>query len=107
VFTNLLGLVIVSHLSPRGSRRFSLHTPCIAGYQFEDEHVDDVYQEEELPNTFTIDEGVALNSLVGDRNDVTVDECVAPKRKQNPRNKKATLRALDRRRLLDRDSDEF
>ena len=51
--------------------------------------------------------GVALNSLVGDRNDVTTDECVAPKRKRNPRNKKATLRALDRRRLLDRDSDEF
>jgi hypothetical protein len=58
-----------------------LHTPCTAGYQFEDEHADDVYQEEELPTTFTIDEGVALNSLVGDRNDVTADECVAPKRK--------------------------
>jgi hypothetical protein len=42
-----------------------------------------------LPTTFTIDEGVALNSLVGDRNDVTTDECVAPKRKRNPRNKKA------------------
>jgi hypothetical protein len=52
----------------------------------EDEQADDVYQEEELPTTFTIDEGVALNSLVGDRNDVTADECVAPKR--NPRNKK-------------------
>jgi hypothetical protein len=83
-----------------------LHTPCTAGYQFEDEHADDVYQEEELPITFNIDEGVALNSLVRDRNDVTADECVAPKRKRNPRNKKATLRALDRRRLLDRDSDE-
>jgi hypothetical protein len=58
-----------------------------------------------LPTTFTIDEGVALNSLVGDRNDVTADECVAPK--PNPRNKKGTLRALDRRRLLDRDFDEF
>jgi hypothetical protein len=45
----------------------------------EDEQADDVYQEEELPTTFTIDEGVALNSLVGDRNDVTADECVAPK----------------------------
>ena len=87
--------------------RERLHTPCTAGYQFEDEQADDVYQEEELPTTFTIDEGVALNSLVGDHNDVTTDECVAPKRKRNPRNKKATLRALDRRRLLDRDSDEF
>jgi hypothetical protein len=87
--------------------RERLHTPCIAGYQFEDEQADDVYQEEELPTTFIIDEGVALNSLVGDRNDVAADECVAPKRKWNPRNKKATFRALDRRRLLDRDSDEF
>jgi hypothetical protein len=87
--------------------RERLHTPCTTGYQFEDEQADDVYQEEELPATFTIDEGVALNSLVGDRNDVTADECVAPKRKRNQRNKKATLRALDRRRLLDRDSDEF
>jgi hypothetical protein len=83
--------------------RERLHTPCTACYQFEEERADDVYQEEELPTTFTIDEGVALNSLVGDRNDVTTDECVAPKRKRNPRNKKATLRALDRRRLLDRD----
>jgi hypothetical protein len=56
-----------------------LHTPCTTGYQYEDEHADDVYQEDELPSTFTIDEGVALNSLVGDRNDVTVDECVAAK----------------------------
>jgi hypothetical protein len=73
--------------------RERLHTPCAAGYQFKDEQVDDVYQEEELPTTFTVDEGVALNSLVGDRNDVTTDECVAPKRKRNPTNKKATLRA--------------
>ena len=84
-----------------------LHTPCTAGYQFEDEHADDVYQEEELSTTFTINEGVALNLLVGDRNDVIADECVAPKRTRNQRNKKGTLRALDRRRLLDRDSDEF
>jgi hypothetical protein len=73
--------------------RERLHTLCAAGYQFKDEHADDVYQEEELPTTFTVDEGVALNSLVGDRNDVTTDECVAPKRKRNPTNKKATLRA--------------
>ncbi|KAL5648798.1 hypothetical protein ACJX0J_039607, partial [Zea mays] len=41
-----------------------LHTPCTTGYQFEDEHANGVYQEEELPTTFTIDEGVALNSLL-------------------------------------------
>jgi hypothetical protein len=94
---------VVHKVNPRER----LHTPCTVGYQFEDEQANDVYQEEELPTTFTIDEGVALNSLVGDRNDVTTDECVASKRKQNPRNKKSTLRALDQRRLLDRDSDEF
>jgi hypothetical protein len=68
--------------------RECLHTPCTVGYQFENEQADDVYQEEELPTTFTIDEGVALNSLVGDHNDVTANECVASKRKRNPRNKK-------------------
>jgi cytochrome c oxidase assembly protein Cox11 len=84
-----------------------LHTPCTAGYQFEDDQANEVYQEEELPTTFTIDEGVALNSLVRDCDDITFDEGFAPKRKQNPRNKKCTLQALDRRRLLDRDYDEF
>jgi hypothetical protein len=63
------------------NRRERFTYSCTAGYQFEDEHGDDVYQEEELPTTFTIDEGVTLNSLVGDRNDVTTDECVAPKQK--------------------------
>jgi hypothetical protein len=94
---------VVHKVNPRER----LHTPCTTGYQFEDEHANGVYQEEELPTTFTIDEGVALNSLVEDRNDVSAYECVAPKQKQNPRNKKATLQALDRRRLLDHDSDEF
>ena len=81
---------VVHKVNPRER----LHNPCTAGYQFKDEQVNDVYQEEELPTTFTIDEGFALNSLVGDRNDVTADECVAQKRKRNPRNKKATLRAF-------------
>jgi hypothetical protein len=69
---------VVNKVNPRDY----LHTPCTAGYQFEDIQVDEVYQEEELPTTFTVDEGVALNSLVGDRDDITVDEGVAPKRKQ-------------------------
>jgi hypothetical protein len=68
---------VVHKVNPRERFTYS----CTAGYQFEDEHGDDVYQEEELPTTFTIDEGVTLNSLVGDRNDVTTDECVAPKQK--------------------------
>jgi hypothetical protein len=83
-----------------------LHTPCTTGYQFEDDQADEVYQEEELLTTFTVDEGVALNSLVGERDDITVDEGVAPKRNKI-QGTKNTLRALDRRRLLDRDSDEF
>jgi hypothetical protein len=87
--------------------RERLHTPCTAGYQFEDGQADEVYQEEELSTTFTVDESVAHNSQVGDRDDITVDEGVPPKRKRHPRNKKTTLRALDLRRLLDHDSDEF
>jgi hypothetical protein len=93
---------VVHKVNPRER----LHTPCTVGYQFEDNQADEVYQKE-LPTTFTVDEGVALNSLVGDCDDLTADEVVAPKRKRNPRNKKTTLRALDQRRLLDRDSDEF
>jgi hypothetical protein len=57
---------VVHKVNPRER----LHTPCTTDYQLKDEQADDVYQEEELPTTFTIDEGVALNSLVGDRNDV-------------------------------------
>jgi hypothetical protein len=41
--------------------RERLHTPCTAGYQFKDEQTDEVYQEEELLTTFTVDEGVPLN----------------------------------------------
>jgi hypothetical protein len=75
---------VVDKVNPREH----LHTTCTAGYQFEDDQTDEVYQEEELPTTFTVDEGVALNSLVGDRDDITTYESVAPKRKRNPRNKK-------------------
>jgi hypothetical protein len=66
---------VVHKVNPREC----LHTPCNVGYQFEDDQVDEVYQEEELPTTLTVDEGVALNSLVGDRDDITVDEGVALK----------------------------
>jgi hypothetical protein len=75
---------VVHKVNPREH----LHTPCIVGYQFEDNQADEVYQEEELSTTFTVDEGVALNSLVGDRDDINVNEGVAPKRKRHPRNKK-------------------
>jgi hypothetical protein len=48
-----------------------LHTPTSATYHFNDEQVDEIYQEE-LPTSFVIDPGVALDSLVGDGADVTV-----------------------------------
>jgi hypothetical protein len=83
--------------------RECLHTPCNVGYQFEDDQVDEVYQEEELPTTLTVDEGVALNSLVGDRDDITVDEGVALKWKRQASNKTTT----QQRRLLGHDADEF
>jgi hypothetical protein len=83
--------------------RKRLHTPCSVGYQFKDDHVDEIYKEEELPTTFTVDEGVTLNSLVGDHDDIIVDEGVAPKRKRQASNKTST----QQRRLLHRDADEF
>jgi hypothetical protein len=75
---------VVHKVNPRER----LHTLCTIGYQFKDGQADEVYHEKELPTTFTVDEGVALNSLVEDCDDITVDEGVAPKRKRNPRNKK-------------------
>jgi hypothetical protein len=41
-------------------------------YHFDDELVDEIYQEEELPTSFVVEPGTALDSLVGDGADVTV-----------------------------------
>jgi hypothetical protein len=49
-----------------------LYTPIDVAYHFDDEQVDEIYQEEELPTSFVIEPGVALDSLVGDGADVTV-----------------------------------
>jgi hypothetical protein len=49
-----------------------LHTPTDVAYHFDDEHVDEIYQEEELSTSFVIELGIALDSLVGDGVDVTV-----------------------------------
>jgi hypothetical protein len=49
-----------------------LYTHTDAAYHFDDEHVDDIYQEEELPTSFVIEPGAALDSLVRDGADVTV-----------------------------------
>jgi hypothetical protein len=49
-----------------------LYTPTNSAYHFDDEHVDEIYQEEELPTSFVVEPSAALDSLVGDGADVTV-----------------------------------
>jgi hypothetical protein len=51
-----------------------LYTPTEDAYHFDDEHVDEIYQEEELSNSFVVEPGASLDSLVGDRTDVTVPQ---------------------------------
>jgi hypothetical protein len=52
--------------------REQLYTPTDVAYHFDDEQVDEIHQEEELPTSFVIEPGAALDSLVGDGTDVTV-----------------------------------
>jgi hypothetical protein len=49
-----------------------LYTPTDVAYHFDDEQDDEIYQEEELPTSFVVEPGAALNSLVGDGADATV-----------------------------------
>jgi hypothetical protein len=49
-----------------------LHTPTHVAYHIDDEYVDEVYQEQELPTSFVIEPGAALNSLNRYDVDVTV-----------------------------------
>jgi hypothetical protein len=49
-----------------------LYTLTEAAYHFNDEQVDEIYQEEELPNSFVVEPGAALDSLDGDGDDVTI-----------------------------------
>jgi hypothetical protein len=49
-----------------------LYTPTDVAYHFDDEHVDEIYQEEELPTSFVVEPGATLDSLVGDGVDVTI-----------------------------------
>jgi hypothetical protein len=54
-----------------------LHTPDDSGYhenQVAVGEVDEVYQDDELSCSFNINPDLALNSLVGDANDVTFHE---------------------------------
>ncbi len=67
-----------------------LHTPDDSGYhenQVPVEEVDEVYQDDELSCSFNINLYLALNSLVGDANDVTVPE----QRKQTLRKKNCKI----------------
>jgi hypothetical protein len=74
----------------RVNPRERLHTPNDSGYhenQVPTGEVDEVYQDDELPCSFNIDPELALNSLLGDANDVTVLE----HRKQTLRKKKRKI----------------
>jgi hypothetical protein len=74
----------------RVNPRERLHTYDNSGYhenQVAVGEVDEVYQDDELPCSFNIDPDPALNSLLGDANDVTVPE----QRKQALRKKKRKI----------------
>jgi hypothetical protein len=69
-----------------------LHTPDDSGYrknQVSVGQVDEVYQDDELSCSFNINPDLALNSLVGDVNDVTL-----------PGQRKQTLRKTKKRKIL-------
>jgi hypothetical protein len=81
-----------------------LYTPTYAAYHFDDEHVDEIYQEEELPTSFIVEPGVALDSLVGDGDDVTV---LQKWKWQLVKKKRTRWSTLEWRRQLYIDPDEF
>ena len=83
--------------------RERLHTPAEAAYHIENDNVDEVYQEEEIPMSFDIEPGAGLDSLVGGGDDVTV----LHRRKRLPIQRKARRCTVGRRGLLDRDAHEF
>jgi hypothetical protein len=49
-----------------------LYTPTDDAYRFDDEQVDEIYQEKELPTSFVVEPGASLISLVVDGADVTI-----------------------------------
>jgi hypothetical protein len=81
-----------------------LYTPTDATYYFDDEQVDEIYQEEELPTSFVVEPGAALDSLVRDGADVTILQ----KWKRQPVKKKCTRwSTFEQRRQLHIDPVEF
>jgi hypothetical protein len=85
--------------------RERLYAPVDAGYvesQIEQEvGAAEIFQDEELTNTFNVQTEMLEESLLGDQNDVEVP----PKRKRVTRKKKATWHPLNRRKQLDPDFD--
>jgi hypothetical protein len=61
----------------------------------------EIFQDDELTNTFNVQTKMLEELLLGDQNDVEVP----PKRKRVTRKKKATWRPLKRRKQLDPDFD--
>jgi hypothetical protein len=49
-----------------------LYTPTDVAYHFDDEQINEIYQEEELSTSFLVEPSAALDSLVGDGVDVTI-----------------------------------
>jgi hypothetical protein len=81
-----------------------LYTLTNVAYHFDDEQVDEIYQEEEFPTSFVIETGATLDSLVGDGADVIVLQ----KRKRQPVKKKHTRwSTLEWWRQLYIDTNEF
>jgi hypothetical protein len=81
-----------------------LYTLIDVAYHFDDEQVDEIYQEEEFPTSFVIEPSATLDSLIGDGADVTVLQ----KWKRQPVKKKHTRwYTLEWRRQLYIDTDEF
>jgi hypothetical protein len=79
---------VVYRVNPRDR----LHTLDNLGYhenQVSVGEVDEVYQDDELPCSFNINPDLALNSLVGDANDITL-----------PEQRKQTLRKTKKRKIL-------
>jgi hypothetical protein len=66
--------------------------------------VDDIYQEEELTTYFVIEPGATVDSLVGDGDDVTI---LQKRKRQSVKKKPTWWSALERRRQLHTDPDEF
>jgi hypothetical protein len=69
-----------------------LHMPDDSSYhenQVSDGELDEVHQDDELPCSFNINPDLALDSLVGDANDVTL-----------PEQRKQTLRNTEKRKIL-------